>query len=260
MIHNPIIDAMMERKSLRKYKEDIPSDEVIETIVRAGQQAPFAYQLCSVLLTRNPKKNYFHAPLLFTICVDSHRMEVMMAKRDWKMVNNDLSLLIFGLQDASYQAENMVMAAESLGMGSCFLGATPYRAEKIIAKYKLPSRVFPMVELTMGYPAEEKPPRPRFPLDFSLFEDKYPEFSDETIEKAMKVMDEGYMAQDYYRKDKIMIPLQGKREETFTYDTYSWTEHISRKAGLWLEDPQELLEQMAKCGFVMPCMDNKAKK
>jgi FMN reductase (NADPH) len=254
MIHNPIIDAMMQRKSVRKYKEDMPSDEVVETIVRAGQQAPFAYQLCSVLLSRNRKKNYFHAPLLFTICVDSHRMEVMMAKRNWKMVNNDLSLLLFGLQDASYQAENMVMAAESLGLGSCFLGATPYRADKIIEKYKLPKRVFPMVELTMGYPAEDNPPRPRYPLDFSLFEDEYPQFNDETVEKAMKIMDKGYMAQGYYRKAKLMIPLQGGREETFTFDTYGWTEHISRKAGQWLVDPQELLGQMEKCGFVMPCI------
>ena len=62
-------------------------------------------------------------------------------------------------------------------------------------------------------------------------------------------MDEGYLAQSYYRKDKIMIPLQGDREETFTFDDYSWTEHISRKAGQWLADPKDLLEPLAACGF-----------
>jgi hypothetical protein len=106
----------------------------------------------------------------------------------------------------------------------------------------------------MGYPAEDNPPRPRYPLNFSLFEDEYPHFNDETIENAMKVMDEGYMAQGYYRKARLMIPLQGNREETYTFDTYGWTEHISRKAGLWLTDPQEILEQMKKCGFIMPCL------
>ena len=40
MIHNAVIDAIMERKSIRKYTKQMPSDEVIETIVRAGQQAP----------------------------------------------------------------------------------------------------------------------------------------------------------------------------------------------------------------------------
>ncbi|MCK4656423.1 MAG: nitroreductase family protein, partial [candidate division Zixibacteria bacterium] len=42
------MEAMLNRKSIRKYKDESPSDEVIETIVRAGQQAPFAAQLCSV--------------------------------------------------------------------------------------------------------------------------------------------------------------------------------------------------------------------
>lgn len=146
-------------------------------------------------------------------------------------------------------AENMVIAAESLGMGSCFLGGWPYHAEQIIKQYKLPPRVFPLVGLTMGYPAEDRPPRPRYPLEFTLFEDRYPELSDEAVERAMADMDQGYLAQDYYRRQKAMIPLEGEREETYTYDTYSWTEHISRKTGQWLASPQELLEPMARCGF-----------
>lgn len=249
MSTNPVIDAMLNRKSIRKYKEDQPSDEALAAVVRAGQQAPFAMQLCSLLLSRNRKKNPFHAPLLFTVCVDAHRHERVMAERGWKMVMNDLSLLVFGIQDAALMAENMVIAAESLGMGSCFLGGWPYHAEQLIKQYKLPPRVFPLVGLTMGYPAEDPPPRPRYPLEFALFEDRYPELSGEMVERAMAGMDRGYLAQDYYRKQKAMIPLEGEREETYTYDTYSWTEHISRKTGQWEPSPQELLEQMAKCGF-----------
>jgi nitroreductase len=239
----------MNRKSIRKYTDASPSDEMITTVVRAGQQAPFAYQLCSLLLSRNREKNPFDAPLFFTICVDSNRFEAVMARRNWHMVTNDLSLLVFGIQDAALMAENMVIAAESLGMGSCFIGAAPYRAQAIIEEYKLPKRVFPLVHLTMGYPAEDPPPRPRFPLEFTLFEDEYPEFDAETVSRAMAEMDEGYLAQDYYRRANYMVPLEGDREETFTFDTYSWTEHISRKAGQWLESPQELLEQLKACGF-----------
>jgi FMN reductase (NADPH) len=249
MSDNPVIEAMLNRKSIRKYKEDQPSEEVIAAVVRAGQQAPFAYQLCSLLLSRKQKKNPFRAPLLFTVCVDSHRHERIMAKRGWKMVTNDLSLLFFGIQDAALMAENMVMAAESLGMGSCFLGGVPYYADKIIEQYKLPPRIFPLVGLAMGYPAQDPPPRPRYPIEFALFEDHYPEFSDELVERAMAEMDQGYLAQDYYRKQKAKIPLEVEREETHTYKTYSWTEHISRKTGQWEASPQELLEQLAKCGF-----------
>jgi nitroreductase len=129
------------------------------------------------------------------------------------------------------------------------LGNAPYVADKIARKYKLPPRVFPLVQLVMGYPAENPPPRPRYPISFTLFEDKYPEMTDDDIIEAMKQMDEGYLAQEYYRKLKAKIHLEGEREETFTYDNYSWTEHISRKWGQWYELPTELLTQLDKRGF-----------
>ncbi|HEX7395833.1 MAG TPA: nitroreductase family protein [Anaerolineaceae bacterium] len=239
---------MLNRKSVRRYKPDQPTDEVIAAIVQAGQQAPFASQLYSVLLSRR-KKAPFGAPLWFTICVDVYKLERFMALRGWKLVTNDLLMLVFGIQDAAFMAENMVIAAESLGLGSCFLGSAPYMAERIAKEFKLPKRVFPLVQLVMGYPAEEFPPRPRFPLSFTLFEDEYPLFSDEQVTGAMRVMDEGYLAQGYYRKQKAKIRLEGGRPETFTYDTYSWTEHISRKWGQWFADPEELLKQLKLRGF-----------
>ena len=249
MIRNQTIELMLKRKSIRRYTEEVPSDEVLITVVCAGQQAPFAYQLCSLLLSRNRERNPFQAPLLFTICVDSHRFELIMARRRWRMAQNDLSLLFFGIQDAALTAQNMVIAAESLGMGSCFLGAAPYEAEAIIQAYKLPPRVFPLVQLAMGYQAEDPPPRPRYPLEFTLFEDEYPDLGGDTIRQAMSTMDDGYLAQDYYRRANVMIPLQGDRAETFTFDDYGWTEHISRKVGQWLTSPQDLLEPLARCGF-----------
>jgi nitroreductase len=248
MKSNPIIESMLNRKSIRKYTDEMPTDEVIHSVVRAGQQAPFASQLCSVLLTRK-RGVPFRAPLLFTICVDLHRMELIMARRGWQMVTNDLSMLFFGIQDASLMAENMVNAAESLGMGSCFLGAAPYNADKIARKYKLPPRVFPLVQLVMGYPAENPPTRPRYPISFTLFEDQYPTLGDAEVELAMKQMDDGYLKQNYYRKGKIMIRLEGGREENYTYDDYSWTEHISRKWGQWYDSPDELVKQLSQRGF-----------
>jgi len=251
-LDNPVIAALLNRTSIRTYTDQAPSDEVIETIVRAGQQAPFAYQMGSLLFSRDRDRNPFKAPLFFIICVDSHRHQAIMARRGWTIVQNDLSLLLFGIQDAALMAENMVVAAESLGMGSCFLGGVPYGAGGIIKRFKLPERVFPLVGLTMGYPDEAPPPRPRYPLDFALFEDEYPRFSEEQVERAATEMDEGYLAQDYYRPLQAMIHLEDGREETFTYDTYSWTEHISRKAGQWERSPDQLLKQFAACGFHIP--------
>lgn len=244
-----VIETMLDHRSIRRYSDQIPSDEVVKTIVRAGQQAPFASQYYSVLLSRDKKRNPFKAPLLFTICVDSHKFELIMAQRGWKLVTNDLTLLFFGIQDAAYMAENMVVAARSLGLGSCFLGSAMFRAAKIGEEYELPERVFPLVQLAMGYSAEDPPPRPRYPIEFTLFEDKYPKLKARTVVRAMKQMDEGYLAQEYYRKAEAIIPIQSGRKETFTYDNYSWTEHICGKWGQWYPHPNELLEQLEKRGF-----------
>ena len=251
MLSNPVIDAIMCRKSIRRYTQEQPTDEVIHTIVRVGQQAPFAAQLGSLLLKRDLNKNPFKAPLLFTICVDVYRMEAVMSARGWQREMSDIGVLLLGVQDAAYMAENMVIAAESLGLGSCYLGAAPYYADRIIEEYDLPEKVFPLVQLTMGYPAEDTPPRPRYPLEFTLFEDRYPRFGPDQVARAMKEMDEGYLSQDYYRNLNAKIPLSKGREETLTFDDYSWTEHISRKLGQWGKDPHELLAPLAKCGFVV---------
>ena len=240
---------MLEHRSIRKFEDKVPPDEVVKTIVRAGQQAPFASQYYSILLSRNQKRNPWKAPLLFTICIDSHKFELIMARRKWKIKTNDLSLLFFGIQDASLMAENMVVAGRSLGLGSCFLGSALYRAGKIAEEYDLPERVLPLVQLAMGYPAENPPTRPRYPLEFALFEDKYPKLNKEVVSRAMKQMDEGYLAQDYYVKAKAKIRLEGNRKETFTYENYSWTEHICRKWGQWYSEPDELLRILEQRGF-----------
>ncbi len=249
MKKNSVIQTILAHKSIRKYTDELPSDEIIRTIVRAGQQAPFAYQCYSVLLSRKRGQNPYKAPLLFTICLDPHKFELIMARRNWKLVMNDLALMLLGIQDAALMAENMVVAGKSLGLGSCFLGSALWRADKIAEEYNLPRRVFPLVQLVMGYPAENPPPRPRYPLEYTLFEDKYPKLDATTVAKAMRQMDDGYLAQAYYRRLKAKIPLKVDRKETFTYDNYSWTEHICRKLGQWDPEPDELLEQLKKRGF-----------
>lgn len=248
---NRVIQTLLAHKSIRQYTDEIPSEETVETIVRAGQQAPFAYQYYSVLLSRKREQHPYKAPLLFTICLDSHKFELIMTRRKWRLVMNDLALMLLGIQDAALMAENMVVAGRSLGLGSCFLGSALWRADKIAEKYDLPQRVFPLVQLVMGYPAEDPQPRPRYPLEFTLFEDKYPTLKENTISDAMKQMDEGYLTQDYYRRLKAKISLQANRKETFTYDDYSWTEHICRKLGQWDPKPDELLKQLEKRGFYL---------
>ena len=249
MISNPVIDCMMDHKSIRDYKDELPSDEVIETIVRAAQQAPFASQSYSFLLSKDKDKHPFRAPLLFTVCVDMYKFQRIMKIRGWKRRTNDLNSMWMGLQDASYATQNLMIAGRSLGLGSCLLGAAPALADKIAEQFDLPERIMPMVQLTMGYPDETPPVRPRYPLEYTLFEDKYTHFTDEQVKEAMKVMDEGYLAQDYYSAKRTKIKLTVDREETYDFDTYSWTEHICRKIGQWNPDPEPMKKRLKDRGF-----------
>ena len=100
-----------------------------------------------------------------------------------------------------------------------------------------------------GHATENPPPRPRYPMDYLLFEDEYPELTETQVKEAMQVMDEGYLAQDYYRTLKAKIKIKDEsRPDTFDYETYSWTEHICRK---WGQDlfPPNLQGQFERCGF-----------
>ena len=248
MIKNPVIDAMMNRKSIRKYTDQAPSEEEILSVVRAGQQAPFAMQMGSVIIQRNREKNAFNAPVQFVVLCDIHRMERVMEVRGWERGASNVHSVFFALQDAAYMAQNMVTAAESLGMGSCYIGAAPYMSEKLRNDCNLPDHVIPLVILTMGFPAEDPPVRPRYPMEFHLYDERYPEMDDEMVKMAMDVMDRGYLDQDYYKNAGFMIPLADKTvEDKFSFDNYSWTEHISRKMGQWSTDPEELLKQFRIC-------------
>lgn len=249
MIQNETIKTLMSHRSIRKYTDKVPSVEIVETVVKAGQQAAFAGQLGSVIISRDKSKHPFSAPLYFIICVDIHRMKKVMEKRNWDLVSCDLAMFMFGVQDACYLAQNLVVAAESLGLGTCYMRFVPFNADKLKEKYRLPPKVFPLVGISAGYPAEDPPVRPRYPIEVACYEDKYPEFTEEQLEKAMKVMDEGYLAQDYYQGGKRMIKLEDDREESYDGTSYSWTEHISRKWGQWLQDSQEMREVFKKYGF-----------
>ncbi len=65
-------------------------------------------------------------------------------------------------------------------------------------------------------------------------------------------MDEGYLSQGHYSKQRAKIVIEEKgKKDAFTYKDYSWTDHISRKWGQWLADPAELVAQLASCGFTV---------
>ena len=77
----------------------------------------------------------------------------------------------------------------------------------------------------------------------------HPMVTDEQVREAMRVMDEGYLAQDYYSSKNAMIKLTLDREESYDFTTYSWTEHICRKIGQWNPDPEPMVKGLKGRGI-----------
>ncbi len=238
-----VADNLMQRASIRRFEERPVETEKIEAFVRAGQQAPFTGQMYSVIVTterarREELAGIFGplvtgAPVFALVCVDFRRLEKFIAARGRTNRTDDLSMLFLGIQDAAYMGQNMVLAAEALGLGSCFLGAAPFAADQLREMFFMPSRVYPLVGLVLGYPAERPGPRPRIPLECVLHWDTYQDLTDEGVERALDVMDAGLIREGYYRRLNAKIPLDEEgKDELPADDDYGWGEHVSRKYSL----------------------------
>ncbi|MFX1318401.1 MAG: nitroreductase family protein [Promethearchaeota archaeon] len=259
-IFNNLFEVIQNRRSMRLFLDKPIPNNALEVILKAGFRAPFAAQLCSLIYTRDRKKIedlgflgvYPTTQVLIFFLVDLNRHEKVMNQRGHKYDFDDTLALWLGLQDVSLVVENLILAAEGYGLGSVLLGATPNAADELTRMFNIPKRAFPVVGLCLGYPnpAEHTEIRPRYPLTFSAFEDRYHQPSKEELLEAMKVMDEGYLAQDYYIERRAKIPLR-KGKDTIDYDTYSWCEHISRKfiSGGWSK--RSLLDTLRKHGFTL---------
>jgi len=241
-----VYETIMNRASVRRFEEREVPRELIERLARAGQQAPFTGQMYSFVVatdrTRRQKLAELFGPMVaaapafMLICVDFRKLEKFIAFRGRRNRADDLGLLFLGIQDASYAGQNIVLAAEEAGLGSCFLGMAPFVADKLAAMFKLPERVYPLVGLVLGYPAERPPARPRIPTSACLFWDEYHDLTDAEVAGAMTVMDAGLIREGYYSKLNARIPLSQESdapgEDPAGYDKYGWSEHVSRKYGV----------------------------
>ena len=242
-----LFDVINNRKSIRKFVDNPITDEVLNQILEAGIKAPFAAQLYSIVYTRDKEKMkklrigvYSTTQLLMIFLVDFRKIEAIITQRNYQYDYDDGMLLWLGIQDATLVAENVILAADAVGLGSVLLGGAPLQTDVIKEAFNLPSRVFPVVGLCLGYPdySAETDVRPRYPLKYSAFEDTYHELSEDEIQECMKSMDKGYITQGYYIKLQAKIPLK-KGKDTIDYDKYSWSEHQSRKysQGSWRKEP-----------------------
>ncbi len=123
--------------------------------------------------------------------------------------------------DASLASQNAALAAESLGLGICYVGALRNYTTAVIKFLHLPRLVFPLFGMTIGYPMKAARPKQRLPLDAIVHWGQYNPDQDTYLDEYDR-----QMAESGIYKGR-QTPYPGREEEL---DSYGWLEHSARRA------------------------------
>ncbi len=193
---NQTISELFSRKSVRVY-ENIPIEsEKKRIILEAAIQAPTAgnmtlYSIIDVTdedlkkrlsVTCDNQPFIADAPLVLIFCADYSRWyECFCSVKEFNAVEDEVRKpgagdLLLSYTDAVIAAQNAVVAAESLGIGSCYIGDILENYEIHKELLNLPKYVIPSAMLVFGYPTKQQKERvkpERFKLEDIIFENSY---------------------------------------------------------------------------------------
>lgn len=195
---NEIIKALAARKSVRSYTDREISSDCKEQILRAATEAPTAgnQQMYTILdITSQELKDKLsvtcdNQPFIATgkmvliFCADFHKWYQAFTLAGCSPRRPGPGDFLLAVEDAAIAAQNAVTAAESLGIGSCYIGDIMENYELHRELLHLPEFVFPALMLVFGYPTPQQQEREkpkRAALDFIVHENAYPDFSPEEI-------------------------------------------------------------------------------
>lgn len=170
---NEILESLYRRKSVRAFTEEQISPEDREAILQAALQAPSAG--CQLLYTILDITDQGKKEKLAELC--DHQPFIAKAKlalvfcadcRKWLSFYREAGLsprepgagdLLLAVEDAVIAAQNSVTAAESLGIGSCYIGDVMEHAEVMKGLLSLPAYVYPACMLVFGHPTGQQKER-----------------------------------------------------------------------------------------------------
>ncbi|GAA5000415.1 NADPH-dependent oxidoreductase [Acinetobacter puyangensis] len=192
---NAVLTTLLSHASLRHFSDRTVSAEVLSVLIAAAQSASTSsnLQAWSVIAVQDPTHKaqlsqlaanqafIREAPLFLIWTIDLHRpTEVIELAQPDGAVEQALGLesvdsLLIGTIDAALAAQNLTIAAHSLGLGSVYVGAIRNNLEEIINLLKLPKGVIPVFGLAVGYPQDhlQKSIKPRLPQRVILHHEVY---------------------------------------------------------------------------------------
>lgn len=156
------MDAILSRRSIRRYKDKKVPEEVVKKLLEAGMAAPSAKnrqpwrfividdrELLDEIPNHQPYSSMLRsAPLAICVCGEGY---------------DDVSRA-FWVQDCSAATQNILLAAHALGLGAVWLGFYPNEEYYgfLNDHLNIPDGVIPLCLISIGYPAEDKPRSERF--------------------------------------------------------------------------------------------------
>lgn len=246
-----MIELLKNRRTIRKYLQEDISNELLEEILEAGIRTSTTgnMQLYSIIVTRDAGMKeelaplHFNqpmvkdAPVVLTFCADFNRFNKWCRQRNAEPgYDNFLSFMTAAI-DALLVAQTVSIAAESKGIGICYLGTVIYTAGRIIEILDLPSGVVPVATLTLGWPAESPEMVDRLPLQAVVHNEKYSDYTAESINDI-------YFSKESRADSKQFIEENGKENlaQVFTDVRYKKSDNETFS--------KLLLDVIRKQGFI----------
>ena len=219
---NETMTTIMNRKSVRAYTDREISPECREQILRAAAAAPTAgnQQLYTILdiISQELKEKLAdtcdHQPfiargkMVLVFCADFQKWYQAFALAGCCPRKPGPGDIFLAVEDAAIAAQNAVTAAESLGIGSCYIGDIMEHYEVHRELFHLPDYVFPALMLVFGYPTQQQKDRPqtsRFPQKMIVMENGYHDLTEEEL-------------QEYYPDDKAQAFYKRKYVSDFAWE------------------------------------------
>ncbi|VEU80576.1 NADPH-dependent oxidoreductase [Haploplasma axanthum] len=225
---NQTIKLQLNHKSIRKFKTDAIPQEIIDTLVSVAQHTATSNyaQSYSIISVTDPIKKKRLAEIgcqpyiedaahIFIMIADQARNAAIVKEElEDTIIFSSFDKFFIAATDAILAAQNIIIAAESLGIGGVLLGSILNQIDQLNELFEIPKFAVPVLGIALGYPDQSPQAKPRLPKHLIHFENIYPKW--ENISLELSEYDK--IVTDYYSARST-----NKRIDTFAKMITNWS-------------------------------------
>jgi len=220
---NETRQLMYRHSSVRRYTEQQIDNSLLRDIVQCGQSASSSsfIQAYSVIRVSDKQNReiisqaagnqswVLECAEFLVICADMLRIEYCCKKSEENELQGQAEHFIAATVDAALMAQNMLLAAESAGLGGVFIGGIRNQPEAVAKCLQLPNQVYPVFGLCLGWPVAKQAVKPRFPVDVILHQQTY---QADRVKDQLDIYDK--QMTDYYSTRQSNVKMTNWSKQT----------------------------------------------